>query len=458
MTTSQAQPPKPSLQAIKDTVIIPEVHRGELGNGIATVNIEDSASELVYVSVVFRTGFAAEHKPGVSRLTVAMLKRGTTSRSAEQLSEELEEIGATISTRSHWDYTIVELKVLNEFCEKGMELLFDVLQNSVFPTEELERIKVQHKARIQQSYGEGDALAARVLGKVRFGEHSYGHDANGTEEETDSITIEDVKAHFESVVCHDNCFVATYSNFDAANVHAILSPIGSFHRPMSSRDVAVAPSVKEGVHIGICNKPEAKQTTMYVALPAVDVQHPDFTKLRLVNTILGGGFSSRLNMSIREEHGLTYGIGSSFDIRSLATGLVIGSSVKAEETKRAFNLILDEIRNLRDHTVPADELDRIKRFVMGSQAAKLENPIQQLLMVVSMDFHGQSVDDIINVYKEMFSAEPEDLVEVQQRYMQERHISVALAGDTQLLKVQFADVDCSLVEFDKHGVEISSLT
>ncbi len=448
------QPPKPELAPLSDNVIIPAVHRFSLSNDISTVNIEDPASDLVYVSVVFRTGFAGEQISGVSRIMTALLKKGTESRNAEELSEALESIGAALNVRAHWDYTIVELKVLNEYRERGIELLVDVLMNSCFREEEIERVKLQQKARIQQSYGEGDALAARVLGKVRFGDHTYGHSPSGTEEDVDALTRADILSRFEDVFCHDNCFVATYSKFSAAELQTVLQPLESFKRQSKKATSIVSPNPIQGISAGICAKPDAKQTTLYMALPAVDVLHPDFVKLKLLNSVLGGGFSSRLNMSIREEHGLTYGIGSSFDIRAMSSALVIGSSVKGDKTRLAHDLIIEEIVKIGKELVPEPELDRIKRFVMGSQAAKLENPVQQLLMIVSMEFHRQTVQDIELMYSTIYRVLPEELLDIQRKYMQANTMAIAMSGDVDALQSQFATAPVRLTEFDKTGQRI----
>jgi zinc protease len=355
-------------------VTLPAMVRFTLPGDLEVVVVERPGLPLVHLEMLVRGGARVqEGRAGLAELTLDLLDEGTTSRSALDIAVAAEGMGARLSTGASWDHSSVSLSVLKPRLEEGVELLADVLMNPSFAPAELERVRAERINRVLQAMDDPAILADDTFGRVLYGEsHPYGAPLLGTGASLRALTREDVEDHYRRAFRGGPATLLVLGEVTRDEVEPLLvEAMAGWGAPGSAPAARTAVAAggegaggaRGGVTIHVVDRPGAPQSEIRVGRITVERGHPDEHVLVVLNTVLGGSFTSRLMQNLREEKGFTYGAGSSFRLRGEPGPFVALSAVHTPVTAPAVLEFVREIRRMADEPVPDAELERARNYV-----------------------------------------------------------------------------------------------
>jgi zinc protease len=365
----RSQLPKPSTPR---PINLGKYETVTLKNGLQVFIIENHKLPRVSYNLVFdRTAIAEGDKAGYLNMVGQMLRRGTQTRSKEQLDEEIDFIGASISASS----TSVFASGLSKYADQILELMTDVAFNPSFPEEELEKIRKQALSALAQSKENPDAISGLLNAKTVFGyKHPYGQVEN--EQTVNNITVQDLIDYHATYFKPNIAYLAIVGDIDPKKIKKQLKTyFGSWETGTVPQHKHEKPQAPEKNQVNLVNRSNAVQSVISVTYPVdLPVGHADEIKVRLMNEILGGGFSGKLNMNLREDKGYTYGARSSLPPDRLMTSFSAGASVRNAVTDSAIVQIIYEMNQMIQGNFTEVNLDLAKNSVAGAFSRSLESP------------------------------------------------------------------------------------
>ena len=409
---------------------VPKRQVFELSNGLPVHVVEDHDLPIVSVEVHIGGG-GRVGTPGLGALLADMLDEGTTTRSAVELAEEVERLGASLSTGAGRDGSVVRLGVLKPRLDEVLEILADVVLNPAFDEAELDRVKRQRITRILQTRDEARELADNAFANLLYEPGSpYGVPLLGTEAALQPMVRADLVELYEQTFRSGNVSVVVVGDVDPEELEGQLeAALGGLPSGEGSGLVEQAPRTLDGLAIYVVDKPGAAQSEIRIGRVAVDRSTPDYFPLMVMNTILGGSFTSRLNSNLREDKGYTYGATSGFSMRREPGPFVARAAVNTPVTDSAVVEFLQELRRLGEEPVGDVELDRARKYLtlrlpqrfetVGSVAAQIAD---QVLNDLADDYYETYVERVMEVTAE-------DVRRVAVEYLDPDEMVIVIAGD-----------------------------
>lgn len=332
------------------TPTFPKFQRATLSNGLKVILAERKAIPAVNMVLTFDAGYASDFggKPGVAKIMMNMLDEGTKTRSALQISNELEAIGSSLSTSAGLDQSYLFLNSLTSNLDKSLNIFADVLLNPTFPANEFDRIKKESLVNIKQEMSRPNSIALRILPKVLYGaNHIYGAPmtGSGNEQTISSITRDDLLKSYKTWMVPSNATMIVVGDIslDAlkAKLEAALSSWSKGTAP--KKNIAnVTPQEKEVVYF--YNRPQAQQSLIMAANLAPKSNTLNESAVNLANSIIGGEFTSRINMNIREDKHWSYGAHSFLRETAGQQPFIVSTSVQSDKTKESIQEISRELK------------------------------------------------------------------------------------------------------------------
>ena len=339
-----------------------------LGNGLAVWVVEAHEVPLVQVNLVVKTGSGDDpaDKFGLASLTAAMLDEGAGSRSALELADEIEFLGANLATTASFDASAVRLNVPVSRLQAALPVMADVAQRPTFPQAELDRVRQERLTALLQARDDAAQVAPVAFARTVFGAaHRYGIGAAGTEATIKGFTVADLRAFHTARYRPDTATLVVVGDVTRAAMMPLLEKhFGGWKAagaPAPRVTVSNAPQLTAG-QLTLVDMPGAAQSQIRIGWVGVPRSAPDYFTLQVLNTILGGSFTSRLNQNLREEHGYTYGASSRFDMRLSAGAFQAGAGVPTDKTSESLTEFFKELNAIRQ-PIGADELAKAKNYV-----------------------------------------------------------------------------------------------
>jgi len=430
-TKPPAAGPVPSLK-------LPEIQRASLGNGLTIILVEDHELPAVQMNLVIMAGSSDDPtgKTGLANLTAQMLDEGTGKRDALTVADDIEYLGARFSVNSGMDGTFATLLTLKEHLDPSLELFADVLVNPSFPEMEWTRIKTTHLTTLLQQKDQPGTVATKVFNRLTFGEaHPYGRPADGTEETVNSITTADMKDFYGSYYRPNNATMIVVGDITLAEAEKALGThLGGWKPADRKKKTMSAPAAIASTGIFLADKPEAAQSELRIGHSGVPRNNPDYFALTVMNTILGGQFTSRINMNLRENKGYTYGARSGFSMWIDGGSFVASGAVKSAVTDSSVIEFMKELNLIREAGVTAEELDFAKKSLILREPRNFETPGQvagqlQALVLYSLP------DDYFATYVQNFEkVTVEDVKRVAEKYIRPTAMNIVVVGDVAKIK------------------------
>lgn len=424
----RSRPPRVGPPA---SMTLHEPVRFTLANGLPVVLVERHELPVVSLQILVMGGATSLGRAGLAALTADMLDEGTATRSSMEVATELERLGATFMSSAGVDAGQVELVALRHRLEPSLDLVADVVTAPAFPAGELERVRDERITHLVQQLDDPRALANNALSRTLFGpDHPYGLPLLGTRSSLRGITRADVVAHYRRHYHAGNATVLVAGDVSEAALRELLEPrFGGWHVAEAAPAPAAEALPTGAPKVVLVDRPGAAQSEIRVGKVAVDRATPDYFALTALNTVLGGSFTSRLNATLREERGYTYGAGSGFAMRRSPGPFVAQAAVHTPVTDDAVAVFLEEIRRMRDEPVPTDELERAKRYAALRLPQRFETVgdlTARLCEAVVYDLPG----DYWSTWVErLLAVDPADVQRAAREHLDPRGTAVVVAGD-----------------------------
>jgi zinc protease len=346
------------------SLALPKFQRAKLSNGLEVVIAVSKKVPTVQLNLIVRGGWSADPKTklGLSSFTAALQTEGTSTRSALRISDEAEQLGAQLDVGSFLDSATVSLNALKSRLEPSISLWADVILNPSFPEAEIERKRQQTLGGIVYEKGLPTALALRILPSLLYGDgHPYSQPltGSGTPESVKAFTRDDLVTYHRAWFRPNNATLVVTGDTTLEEITPLLEKAFASWKPGETPKIAIPPreQPKQTV-IYLIDKPGAAQSVIIGGHLLAPRNDSDSTSFEVLNTLLGGQFTSRINMNLREEKGYTYGAGT-FPFLAKGQGLlVVFAPVRTDVTKESLQELMKELREIRDARPPT--MDEVK--------------------------------------------------------------------------------------------------
>jgi zinc protease len=435
----RSRPPQPGPPPALN---LPQIQKRQLSNGLPVWIVEQHKVPVAQINLVILSGTAQDPpgKFGIASLTAAMLEEGAGSRSALEIADAVDYLGADLGAGSTSDSTAIRLHVPVARLADALPIMADVALRPTFPKDELERQRQQRLTSIIQARDDPGTIAAVGFSRLLYGRgHRYGTPQAGTAETIKTFTTDDLRAFYASAFRPGNAALIAVGDITADKVMPLFEssfgtwkPQGSTPPPSEKLPAVEQPTTRQ---IFLIEKPGAPQTQIRIGWIGVPRSTPDYFPLLVLNTLLGGSFSSRLNLNLREKHGYTYGASSSFDMRAAAGPFSAGAAVQTDKTGEALKEFFNELNAIL-RPVPAEELARAKNYVAlrypngfettGDVSRRLEDA---LVYKLPDDYFAKYVQNIQTVTSD-------EVQRVARKYIEPGRFNVVVVGDRQQIEPQ----------------------
>jgi zinc protease len=431
-----ASPPKFAL---------PPVHRSRLSNGLEVVVVEHHELPIVTLNLLNRSGNASNptDRLGLANLVAAMLDEGTATRTSEDVADQLAVVGSSLSIRADWDTTRTGLFTLKRHLDHSLDIFADVLLRPTFPAAELERQRSLALTNLVRLRDQPTVLAGLAIDAVLYGAgHPYGRPEMGNEKSLRAISRGDVARFYESHLRPNNGSLIVVGDITPAEVMAALETALGQWLP-GSPDAVSFPDLRPrpGTTITLVDKPAAAQSVIGVGHVGVTRKSPDYFSLIVMNAILGGLFTSRLNMNLREDKGFTYGARSSFEWRKQPGPFVASASVQTAVTAAAIAEFLKEFHDIAGGRPVTDaELDYAKASITRGFPGGFETARDiagRVEMMVEFELAGDYFDKFVANVSAVTAA---DVLRAAQRFIDNDHLSIIVVGDASQIESPLREI------------------
>lgn len=367
------QNPPPPGPARPLRLAVPEQFK--LSNGLTVLYNERPGLPLIAASLVLRRGSdanPADH-PGLASFTARMLQQGTSSRSALQIADRAADLGTNVSTRAYVDSSMVGSESLTRSFSDVLELLADVALHPNFPQVEIDRVRSERLAALVQEKDDPSAVAARVYSAALYGpKNPYGFPAIGTTDSLKAVTREELQQFWQRNYLPNDAALIVTGNIALADLKPLLEKQFAGWKPGASAAPVIAAPETSAAKLILVDRPDAPQTTLLFFSLGPARSTPDFPQLEVINSELGGLFSSRINMNLREQHGYTYGAYSYFNYHRAPGSFIVSADVRTDVTAPATNEVFNELRRIRETLMTPAELKSAKDSIAQSLPGRFE--------------------------------------------------------------------------------------
>jgi zinc protease len=427
----RATPPTPG--AIPKFTL-PTAKKIVLPNGLTMLLVERHGLPVVSANVVLLSGGDANplNKPGLASFTADMLDEGTGKRTAPQLADDIAKIGAMISSGSGSDSSTVTMRVLKKNVDAAFELLADVALNPSFTPEELERVRKQRLVQLLQMRDSPGQLATRVFQRVVFGsQHPYGFIDIGTEDSNKAITRQDLQEFWRSKYVPGNAALVVAGDLTESELRALAAKyFGKWQgsRPRSTL-MACGGCTAGRRHIVLVDKPGAPQTQLRIGQIGLERKNPDYVPVDVMNAALGGNFSSRINMNLREEHGYTYGAFSVFAFRRVPGPFFIGAGIRTDATAPAVGEVFKELDRMRKEPLSAQELSLAKDSISRSLPGLFETSASTAATIGNLFVYDLPLDYYRDLPSRVDAVDTAQVLKMADKYLTPESMVIVAVGD-----------------------------
>ena len=426
---------RPAPGAPKD-FRVPEPKRFTLDNGLEVALVQWGNMPKARVTLTIRTGNAFEkaNEVWLADLTGNLMREGTATRPATQISTEAARMGGALNISVGGDTTTIGGDVLSEFSPQMVELVADVVRNPRFPESELTRLKADMSRNLAVSLSQPQQVALQKFRAVLYGDHPYGR-LYPTEELIQGFTTEQARTFYTKTYGAGRSRLYVVGQFDAAAVEAaIRKAFAGWTKGTVAAPEAAKPTSKRVVHL--VDRPGAPQSTIILGVPAIDPSKEDYVALTVMDALLGGAFASRITKNIREDKGYTYSPYSELSTRYRDTYWAENADVTTAQTGPSLKEIFAEIDRLQKSPPSADELKGIQNYLAGTYILQNSSRGGITAQLQYVDLHGLPADYPNTYVKQVYAVTPQKVMEVAKKYLTADQATIVVVGDRKAIEEQ----------------------
>ena len=432
--TPQATPPPP---APPRSANLPKPVDQTLPNGLRVIVIERRETPLVSAQLLIKNGGEVDppELAGLADLTASLLTKGTQSRDATKIAEQIESLGGSLESGARWDSSFATVGVMSDKISPAMEILADVVRRPTFKSEEVERLRQQYLDNITLALGEPGSIARFVAARVVFGDSPYGHPISGTTESLTRISAADIGKMHSRFYRPDNAILVIGGDIAAKDARALATKyFGDWQKPatpLPALSAAMTASAPKTGRIVVIDKPDAGQAAVYLARTGINRSDPDYFRGIVANSVLSG-YSGRLNQEIRIKRGLSYGAASILDTRRDVGPFVASAQTKNESGAQVADLLLGEVTRLSTSPPAEAELTPRKAVLIGNFSRNLETANALVNQVASLALYGLSLDEINRYINSVQAIKTEDVQKFAGTRLDPKTSNIIIVGNAKL--------------------------
>jgi zinc protease len=438
------------------TFVAPNIQEKRLANGVRVLVVERHELPVAVIDLAFDRG-ADQDKPGVGAFAGAMLLQGTKTRSALQLTDEFERLGASQSAWVDYDASRMTVRSLAGKFAAALTLAADVVQNPAFSKEEIERERAHRLTAIAQQSDRPATILSNTVNALLYPEgHPYASSLLGTAEVVKNLTAGDLRRFHGEAFRPDRLTVAVSGDVRFADVVAqVEAAFGTWKgtAPKAKAPATPAAPKKEDPKVILVDRPGASQSHVALALVGLPRLNKDYDALLVMNTLLGGAFSSRLNLNLREAHAYTYGARSGFEFRHGPGPFTAGGAMVRESTGPAVTEILKEVDRIRNEPVSEGELADAKAYLVRALPARFETAGETAGTLASMAVYGLPLDEFATRAARIQRVTADDVKRVATTYLVPGVSRVVVVGDAKVVQDQLGHVGLGNVTVRETGAK-----
>jgi len=443
------------------SVVLPEIWRAELENGIAVMGATNSETPTVAIRMNIKVGqrYESIEKLGLASLTAAMMNEATTQSTNEELSNRMRKLGSSIQFGADDDGTTMSIRSLSENLDESLAIAAEMLLTPKFDAADFNRVQSQLAQFIEHNKKEAAVTANTVYQLLLFGKgNSFAYPDIGTAETIAKLTLDDVKAfHAE----HYSPQIASIIVVSDQSREALLKQLAVFDSwqgaEVAEADIQSFPELGE-TKIYLVDKPGAAQSEIRIGKRSMKYDATgEFYRAGLMNFVLGGTFNSRINLNLREDKAYTYGARSGFNGNDDYGSFTASAGIRTDATGDGIVQFENEIRGYAEEGISEEELAFTRRSLGQRDARRYETPTQKLAFLAQiLEYDLQ--DDFVEKQNEILEAiGQEELGQIASEHLTMDDMIIVVVGDKQVILPELKELGYEIIELDVAGDEVSRL-
>ena len=411
----------------------PPFARQTLPNGLQLIVAPVAKLPVVSMMAIVDAGAICDPpgREGLAQLTARALVEGTSTLDGPELTERLEGIGGSVDPLADWDYVAASTTVMTARAPAALALLAEILMTPSFPAREIERLRNERHSELLQQRAEPRGLADEMFARFLYGSGSrYAEPEGGNERSILAITRDDIVAfHRDRYGPRTTTLILTGDISPDAAVRMVEQSLGAWTAPAVRAPTVQDRPASTDRRVYVVGKEDAPQSEVRIGHVGVPRSHPDYFRVVIMNAILGGLFSSRINLNLREVNAFTYGAYSHYDWRRAAGPFVVSTAVKSDVTDGAVREVIHEIERMREAEPTEEELSLATSYLDGVFPIRYETTSAIAGALASLVVYGLP-DDYFDRYRDNIrSVTSADVLAAARAHLHPGQLQLTVVGD-----------------------------
>ena len=414
-------------------ISLPKPVQRKLKNGLTLLIIERHKLPTINMTLWIKSGALDDPKdmPCLAQFTAEMMHEGTAKRTSEQIANEGDSLGATLTATANFgqSYSVINASGLSASADKLMDLFSDVVLNPTFPADEVAKYKARKAAEVEQEHADPQFLAQEKLMQVLYGNFPAAV-TSPTDASVSGVTPDALKKFHDANYAPNNAILAIAGDVSAADAEAMANKyFGAWQKRVVQKPPLPPVPAVGSKKVYLVNRPGSVQANLFFGNQTIKRNDPDYPSLAVTNRIFGGGPAARLFTDLREEKSLTYGA-YSFTQTEIYPGPIIGyAQVRNAVTDDAMKALVDNVDRMDNEPVGDSELNDAKHAIVGSFALTLENPQTLLNLWLTQDYYGLPLTYWDNYPKQITAVTPQMVQAAAKKYLDPAHLQWVCVTD-----------------------------
>jgi zinc protease len=445
---------KRPAQGANPVIKLPEFWKENYGNGLRVIGTEDNDLPIVSMVLSIPAGHSVEtaNKAGLASIMAELMNESTEKYTSEEITAELEKLGSSISISADREDISINVFSLKKNYLRTLELLEQKLMHPKFNAEEFETVKSQTIAGIENSATRAASIASNVFSKMLYGNHIFGIPVSGTKESVASITLDEVKAFYAKYVSPSKAKLVVVGELNQAELASSIEFLTSWTGQVAPKVTYPETPKIAKTTLYFVDKPGAPQSEIrigYLALPFDS--DGEYFRARVMNYPLGGNFNSRINLTLREKKGYTYGARSGFSGTTFKGPFAASAGVKAEKTDSSMMDFFSEMAAYKANGITEAELAFTKSSLGQSDALRYETPFQKAMFLQMILDYNLDKTFIEKQNAILASLTKNDIDGIAKRYLPLDKMAIVIVGDKASNWEPLKKLGYPMVELDLEG-------
>ena len=410
---------------------LPKYEKVVLKNGLTVYLMEQHEVPMINVSAIIPAGAIYDQQQnGLASLTAVALRHGTKKMTKSQMEEELDFIGASMNTYASKEFAGLSSKFASKDQDKVLNIIKDVLTSPLFDSEEFDKEKKRTLVNLEQAKESPRNVIGDYYDEFLYGNHVYANPVSGKIPTVSKLTTEDLKKFYKSYYVPNGSAIAVVGDFNSKEMkNKLTSLFSSWAKGATPANVANKPVANlSEAKVLLVNKDDARETTFYIGGPGVSRSNPDMVAIEVVNTVLGGRFTSWLNDELRVNTGLTYGARSGFSPLKNAGTFQITTFTANKNTEAAIDKALEVYNKLHEQGIDENTLTSAKNYVKGQFPPKYETAGQLASLLTQMYWYGFDESYINNFQKNVDELTADKAKQIVAKYFPKNNLQFVMVG------------------------------